>query len=243
MQNRSAQIIIRLFLAALIFGVMTKSSYPLGMSSIIDTIQRSLDAIVFVKAENAIVGDSADGQGVKLARFERKGAGIIASPAGLIITNAHIVNNASRVLVAVRTSSVYNARVLWVSQDKDIAFIKIDTPGPLPVMTLSDSDATRLGDKVYTVGSSALFSGTIQQGLITGIGARTAPDNGSGKHISILQTDLSLHRGDSGGPLIDSNGNILGLLFAGRTDISGKSYAIPSNIIMKEFEKLLASQK
>ena len=219
---------------------------------VIEAVNDSLSSVVLVRSENAaLVQGPAIAFIDKLTRrliitkraraskFDRMGAGVVVDPSGLIATNAHVVTSSARVSVALRDGTVLEARVADISGTDDLAFIRVFTDKELLPMQFADSSAVKPGEFVYTVGTSSFLKGTISHGRITGTGKQAKAKGSKAYCRNLLQTNLSLHKGDSGSPLMDSNGRLLGLLFAASSSISRVSFAIPSNRIKQYYGNYL----
>lgn len=243
---------ILLPMVAVWYLVFSESLLALGRDSIIDSIDKSLQSIVQIKARNAVAGkgpasvvkDADTGrilimQKGRAATFERMGAGAIIHASGLIITNEHIVKDAGRIAVILHDKSAFEAKVVHTVTRDDIAFIRIAPVGPLPAVTFSDSDRIKLGGTVYSVGNSPILDGTISQGVILGIGKRAVSKAKKRNFIDLIKTDIKLYEGDSGGPLLDEKGGLLGLIVASETSHPYATFAIPSNKIKGYYLELL----
>jgi len=223
-----------------------------GKGSVLEIIDSISPCLVYIQAENAVfagsqtkaVKDTNSGRifiarRIKSAKFDRKGAGVIISPSGIIVTNAHVVRRAGRITITLKDSRKIKAHLLSTVPGKDIAFIKIPSLKKMPYINFSDSDKVKLRDTVYTVGSSEFLRGTVSEGHITGIGKKNSKNLKEREKVELIQTDFNIYKGDSGGPLIDRKGRLLGLLTASIKCKNHTSFAIPSNRIRKESARYL----
>ena len=167
-----------------------------------------------------------------IASYERNGAGIIIDPSGIIVTNTHIVINAPKILVALSNGKVYEATTLYASE-ADFSFIKIDTGYPLPPIEWADSSQAQLGEPIIAIGNSEYNNQSILGGEITSL-----LESISSNTIEMIELNLNLYKGDSGGPILNQHGQFLGLIMAKRTTQDRKSYAIASDKIRQEYLKL-----
>ena len=238
----------RIILLIAILCIASPASAPavwaLGGDSLIQIIQESLSSIVGIEAENAQlfktrdigIRDAATGRlaiarGLKSSKYLRSGAGVIIDSSGLIATNAHLVLHPGRIAVTLHDNSKYEAKVVWVAPEEDLAFLRIPPLSPYQPLAFSNSDDARIGTPVYAIGNSEFIKGTIAQGKITGIGNKASRKDANDPLVDILQTNFSTYRGDSGGPLLDSAGRLLGLIVAAETKAPHATFAIPSNKI------------
>jgi S1-C subfamily serine protease len=161
---------------------------------------------------------------------EGQGSGFVLTKEGLILTNNHVIGNAQRLEVMLSDKHKYKARVLALDKNHDLALIKIDAPNLTPV-TLSDSRNLMVGQRVYAIGNPFGLNGTMTRGIISAIRSVRSP-NGSPIEDAI-QTDAAVNPGNSGGPLLNSRGEVIGITTMiasnGADQSSGIGFAIPIN--------------
>jgi len=161
---------------------------------------------------------------------EGQGSGFVLTKEGLILTNNHVIGNAQRLEVMLSDKHKYKARVLALDKNHDLALIKIDAPNLTPV-TLSDSRNLVVGQRVYAIGNPFGLNGTMTRGIISAIRSIRSP-NGSPIEDAI-QTDAAVNPGNSGGPLLNSHGEVIGITTMiasnGADQSSGIGFAIPIN--------------
>lgn len=164
----------------------------------------------------------------------RKGSGIILSSGGLIITNFHTINGADQIAVRTVDNRTFSAKIIAYKPKYDLAFLKIEPQKKLTPIELANSDRVNLGDSVTHIGSSDILKGTISEGNITGLG--TARNQTSG--VEVIQVNLNIYKGDSGGPLLNKKGELIGIMTAKNVTKNRESFAIPTNKIKKLYQKL-----
>lgn len=160
------------------------------------------------------------------------GSGFIISPDGQILTNNHVVSGSSGLEVTLTDKSQYKARIIMRMPSNDLALIKIDPRDnkKLPKLNLGDSDAVQVGQKVLAIGNPFGLSGTLTTGIISALDREIPAENQTLE--GMIQTDASINSGNSGGPLLDSQGNVIGINTAiyGPTGGSvGIGFAMPIN--------------
>ncbi len=162
------------------------------------------------------------------------GSGFIISADGLILTNKHVVSQANASYsVITNDGKTYTAKVLARDPNQDLAILKIDATG-LPTVTLGDSSGLQLGQTAIAIGNAlGQFSNTVSVGVVSGL-ARTvtasAPDTGAQETITgVIQTDAAINPGNSGGPLLDLQGDVIGIDTALASDAQNIGFAIPIN--------------
>ena len=155
------------------------------------------------------------------------GSGFIIDPAGYIVTNNHVVQNASKVTVIFQDDSQHPAKVIGRDAKTDLALLKIDAPKPLPYVTWGDSNAEQVGDWVLAVGNPFGLGGSVSPGVISARGR----DIHAGPYDDFLQIDASINRGNSGGPTFNLNGDVVGIntaIYSPNGGSVGIGFAIPS---------------
>jgi serine protease Do len=170
---------------------------------------------------------------------ESGGSGFVISSDGEILTNNHVVDEASKVTVTLDENKVYEAKVLGRDKETDVALLKIEASN-LPTVPLGDSDAIRPGDWVMAIGNPLMYSHTVTVGVISAKGRRIS----SSSLDDFLQTDAAINFGNSGGPLVNTQGQVVGINTAiTRSDFMGRmvegiGFAIPINLVKSEIEQL-----
>ncbi|HLY28339.1 MAG TPA: trypsin-like peptidase domain-containing protein [Aggregatilineales bacterium] len=181
-----------------------------------------------------------------------EGSGFVYDTKGDLVTNAHVVQDATKITVSFADDNSMNAKVVGVDLDSDIAVIKIDAGNEkLSPLTLGDSDKLVVGQRAIAIGNPFGYTGTMTQGIISGLGRSLEGQRSAGQGSSylipqVIQTDASINPGNSGGVLLDINGNVIGVTTAIESQVrqsSGVSFAVPSNIVKKVADTLIKSGK
>ena len=157
------------------------------------------------------------------------GSGFIVDKAGYILTNAHVVEEASRIIISLQSGEEHAAKVVGTDRDTDLAVLKIEAGRELPFIKLGDSDAARIGDWVLAIGSPFGLAQTVTAGIISQTKRETPYATQFQKFI---QTDAAINRGNSGGPLVNMNGDVIGInsqIATSTGDYNGIGFALPSN--------------
>ena len=169
------------------------------------------------------------------------GSGFIVSRDGIVLTNAHVVDGASDVTVKLSDRREFKAKVLGVDKQTDIAVLRIDANN-LPTVKLGNSDSVRVGQWVLAIGSPYGFENTVTAGIISAT-SRALPD---GTYVPFLQTDAAVNPGNSGGPLFNMNGEVIGInsqIYSQTGGYQGLSFAIPIDVASKVEQQLVAHGK
>jgi serine protease Do len=172
-----------------------------------------------------------------------QGSGFILSEDGLILTNAHVVHDADTVTVKLSDRREFTAKVLGADVMTDVAVLKIDATG-LPVVRLGDPASLQVGDPVLAIGAPFGFEQTATQGIVSGKG-RTLPGEYSSV-VPFIQTDAAVNPGNSGGPLFDGSGAVVGInaqIYSRTGGYQGLSFSIPIDVALKVKDQIVATGK
>lgn len=183
-------------------------------------------------------GDEFLYQSPREERLRGQGSGFIVDGDGIVLTNAHVVDKADRVVVTLKDGRVFDGTVQGVDEVTDLAVVKIAGQS-LPVVPLGDSDAVQVGDWAIAVGNPLGLDNTVTLGIISTLKRSSAKVGIPGKRIDFIQTDAAINPGNSGGPLLNGRGEVIGINTAIRADAMGIGFAIPINKA-KEIEQRLA---
>ena len=171
-------------------------------------------------------------------RREGLGSGVIVSDNGYILTNQHVIESVDQIEVALADARKVAARVVGTDPDTDLAVLKIELP-QLPAITFAKAEQVRVGDMVLAIGNPFGVGQTVTFGIVSGLGRNQL---GITTFESFIQTDATIHPGNSGGALVDVNGNLVGINTAiySRTGASmGIGYAIPVSIARQVMEQII----
>ena len=263
---------IRLFLVALFSGAITLGGYkffekkehisfapqqnsnfiPTNFSStaggmntdFTDAAEKTVHAVVHVKnttvsRQPTNIMEYFQGGGQPRAMVG-SGSGVIISPDGYIVTNNHVIANASNLEVTLNNNKTYTAKLIGTDPSTDIALIKVDGEDDLPYVAFGDSNNVKLGEWVLAVGNPFNLTSTVTAGIIS---AKARDLNQfDGNPQSFIQTDAAVNRGNSGGALVNTRGELIGINTAITSETGsyvGYSFAVPSNNARKVIEDII----
>lgn len=166
------------------------------------------------------------------------GSGVIISQNGYIVTNNHVIARASQLQVTLNNNKTYEAELIGADPNSDIALIKIETDEKLPYLAFGDSDNAKIGEWVLAVGNPFNLTSTVTAGIVSA----KARSLDTGTNQSFIQTDAAVNPGNSGGALVNTNGDLIGINTAISSQTGsyvGYSFAVPSNIAKKVVEDIM----
>ena len=175
------------------------------------------------------------------------GSGFIVDPKGYIITNNHVIDKADKIFVKLASDPDNQdegrpARVIGVDKATDLAVIKIETSAPLPTVKMGNSDLIQVGDWVEAIGSPYALSQSVTAGIISAKN-RTIQPGASGQFQHLLQTDAAINPGNSGGPLLNMNGEVIGVntaIYTQSGGYQGLGFSMPSNTVVQVYNDLIS---
>ena len=170
-----------------------------------------------------------------------QGSGFIVDPSGIIMTNAHVVKDAKEVTVKLTDRREYRAKVLGADAKTDIAVLKIDAKN-LPVLALGNTKDLKVGEWVLAIGSPFGFENTVTAGVVSAKG-RSLPDD---SYVPFIQTDVAVNPGNSGGPLLNARGEVVGInsqIYSRSGGYQGVSFAIPIDVAVQVKDQIVATGK
>ena len=179
------------------------------------------------------------------SRVQRgQGSGVIFDAKGLLLTNAHVVEGADQLTVDLSDGRRVPARVVGKDSLTDLAVVRLEGSGPWPVADLGDSDRLSVGDWAIAVGNPFGLESTVTLGIISNLNRNVAQLGISGKRLDLIQTDAAINPGNSGGPLLNADGEVIGINTLVRSGPgAGLGFAIPINRARTIAQQLVASGK
>jgi S1-C subfamily serine protease len=165
------------------------------------------------------------------------GSGFIIDHSGIILTNAHVVEGADRVTVSLKDGRTLNGEVKGVDSVTDLAVVKVEDEN-LPMINLGDSGNLEVGDWAIAVGNPLGLNNTVTLGIVSTLDRSSAQAGIPDKRLDFIQTDAAINPGNSGGPLLNENGEVIGINTAIRNGAEGIGFAIPINIAKRIYPQL-----
>ncbi len=162
-------------------------------------------------------------------RMQSLGSGFIIDPSGLIVTNNHVIEDADAITVTLTDNTTLKAKLIGKDERSDLALLKVDPDKPLPALKFADSDGARVGDWVLAIGNPFGLGGSVTAGIVSARGR----DIHQGPYDDFIQTDAAINRGNSGGPLFNMDGEVIGIntaIYSPSGGSIGIGFSIPSNM-------------
>ncbi|MGB1310669.1 MAG: Do family serine endopeptidase [Leucothrix sp.] len=169
---------------------------------------------------------------------QSSGSGFIISDDGYVVTNAHVIDSAAKIVVTLKDRRELSAKVIGVDESSDIALLKIDATG-LPAVTMGDSSELRVGQWVVAIGAPFGLEHSASQGIVSALARSLNQRNTT--YVPFIQTDVAVNPGNSGGPLFDLNGNVVGvnsMIYSRSGGYQGISFSIPANTVKNVVSQL-----
>jgi S1-C subfamily serine protease len=199
--------------------------------TVIQVVKRVAPAVVQIGVTKEVVARTQFG-GIVPHRAEGAGSGVIFTPDGYVLTNSHVVDGANRIVVTLADGHDLPGQLVGEDPETDTAVIRVTPPNgdKLAAAPLGDSDFLHVGQLVVAIGSPVGLQGTVTTGIVSAL-HRTLPGYGRRPIEDIIQTDAAVNPGNSGGPLVNSRGEVVGINVAILQQTQGLSFAIPINTV------------
>ncbi len=210
------------------------------LTPVVQAIQKARPAVVAIRSQRHLdrPGDARLGPP---QRIEGMGAGIILHPSGYILTNHHVVAGVERIFVTLADGQTFQAQRIASDAGEDLAVIRIRTPGPLTPILPGTSSDLMLGEPAIAIGNPFGYDHTITRGIVSALHRRVQV-NDELIYEDLIQTDAAINPGNSGGPLLNADGEMIGVTVAVRAGAQGIGFAIPVDRALVVAARLLAHQ-
>jgi serine protease Do len=253
------------FAAAIVWPVLSASAAARGPENIADVAEQVIDAVVNVSTKQSVDMRSGtmpqlppgspfeeffeeffknrrgkngpNGETPTPRRVNSLGSGFIIDPSGLVVTNNHVITDADEISVILNDGTTLKAEIIGRDTKTDLALLKVTPTKPLKAVKFGDSDTLRLGEWVIAIGNPFSLGGTVTAGIVS---ARNR-DIQSGPYDNYIQTDAAINRGNSGGPLFNLNGEVIGVNTAIISPSGGSigiGFAVPSKTVVPVIDQL-----
>ncbi len=236
--------VILVCLVTICCGVLSPvplSGSELRQTPIVRAVQAASPAVVNIRGEKTLLSSPVEAnEGEAARRVNGMGTGVIIDPRGYVITNHHVIDGVREIQVTLADGTRYTARLIERDSETDLAIIKIDPAEPLPLIDIGTSEDLMPGETVVAVGNAYGYEHTVTLGIISAL-HRPVPVTDAQYYDDLIQTDASINPGNSGGPLLNIDGEMIGINVAVRAGAQGIGFAIPVDKAMAVAANLLAA--
>jgi serine protease Do len=219
--------------------------WNLRQTPVVDVVKRSKNAVVNIHSERMVKGMAAEdlfALSPSQNRVNGMGTGVVIDPRGYIITNQHVVEDVNTIRVRLADGTTLSAKVLARDLENDLALLKVDPEKPLPVVPLGTASDLMVGETVVAIGNAYGYEHTVSVGVVSAVG-RDVVLNKEVSYKQLIQTDASINPGNSGGPLLNINGELIGLNVAIRAGAQGIGFAIPVDSMIRSATAMMESRR
>ncbi len=211
------------------------------LTPIVRAVRDSSPAVVNIQGQKSIT-QTAEGKPTTSRQVNGMGTGIVIDPRGYLLTNHHVVDGVRRINVTLQGGQTYIAQVVARDKKTDLAVIRIRTPKPLPVVRIGTSEDLMPGETVIAVGNAYGYEHTVTTGIISAL-HRNVQVNDTQQYLDLIQTDASINPGNSGGPLLNIDGEMIGVNVAVRAGAQGIGFAIPVDKALAIATRMMSIEK
>ena len=215
------------------------SANEMRRSAIVLAIESTRDAVVNIHGQK-VVGE--DDPGGEARRVNGMGTGLIVDPRGYVVTNYHVVEGVRRIEVTLSDGRTTSATLVSHDPRTDLAVIKIPTDRPLQVATIGTSSDLMIGETVLALGNAYGYEHTVTRGIISAL-HRDVEVSRTQRYDDLIQTDASINPGNSGGPLLNVDGEVIGINVAVRAGAQGIGFAIPIDHVLDVATRLMSVER
>jgi serine protease Do len=212
------------------------------VTPIVKAIRDAAPAVVNIQGQKPVADPAPAGRGVATREVNGMGTGVVIDPRGYILTNHHVVDGVRQINVTLDGGQAYVAQLVANDRETDLAVIRIRTPQPLPTINLGTSGDLMTGETVVAVGNAYGYEHTVTSGIISAL-HRNVQVNETQQYLDLIQTDASINPGNSGGPLLNLDGEMVGLNVAVRAGAQGIGFAIPVDRALDIATRLLSVER
>jgi serine protease Do len=214
-------------------------------TAVVEVVERVRAAVVNIQSERTARVSSPEeyyNHVPSQSRVNGMGTGIVIDPRGYIVTNQHVVEDVSLIRVHLSDGTAHSARVVTRDSESDLALLKIDVDHPLATMPVGTSSDVMVGETVIAIGNAYGYEHSVTVGIVSAI-KRDVTLNKDLSYKALIQTDASINPGNSGGPLLNINGDLIGVNVAIRAGAQGIGFAIPVDSMLRVAADMLSIRK
>jgi len=210
-------------------------------TAIVSAIESTRDSVVNIHGQKFVPNPDDETAG-ELKRVNGMGTGVVVDPRGYVVTNYHVVEGVRRIEVTLASGKTTSATLVSHDPRTDLAVIKVVHDKPLPVITIGTSSDLMIGETVLALGNAYGYEHTVTRGIVSAL-HRDVEVSRTQRYDNLIQTDASINPGNSGGPLLNINGEMIGVNVAVRAGAQGIGFAIPVDKVLEVVASLLSVER
>jgi len=210
-------------------------------TAIVSAIESTRDSVVNIHGQKFVPNPDDESAG-ELKRVNGMGTGVVVDPRGYVVTNYHVVEGVRRIEVTLASGKTTSATLISHDPRTDLAVIKVEHDKPLPVITIGTSSDLMIGETVLALGNAYGYEHTVTRGIVSAL-HRDVEVSRTQRYDNLIQTDASINPGNSGGPLLNINGEMIGVNVAVRAGAQGIGFAIPVDKVLEVVASLLSVER
>jgi serine protease Do len=236
-----------ILLLGLLAGALAGSPLPSRRSEIVEVVEKAAPAVVNIAAAQTVRRRSTlweeffFGPSPRRRPMQSIGSGVIIDPKGIILTNDHVISGASRITALTKSGLELDCEVVGADADNDLAVLRVRKPpaSSLPTIKLGSSSDLMIGETIVAIGNPLGLSHTVTAGVVSALGRSVRGENNERVYTDFIQTDASVNPGNSGGPLVNVQGEMIGVTTALLGGAQGIGFAIPVDRVRRIVDDLL----
>lgn len=240
--RRAVTVLLVGLVSLAIAGSSPVAATNMRRSPVVAVVEQARPSVVNIQGRKTV---SSDGEQLVAADGGRQvngmGTGVLIDPRGYIVTNYHVVEGVANIQVTTEVGKTVLARLVANDPVTDLAIIKIDVDSPLPVIRIGTSSDLMPGETVIAIGNAYGYEHTVTTGIISAL-HRPVQVNETQKYVDLIQTDASINPGNSGGPLLNVDGDMVGLNVAVRVGAQGIGFAVPVDQVIEVAARLIDAE-
>jgi serine protease Do len=213
------------------------------VSPIVQAVRDAAPSVVNIQGQKSVADVAPDGRAIGGTReVNGMGSGVVVDPRGYILTNLHVVDGVRQINVTLFGGQAYVAQLIARDAETDLAVIRVRTPQPLETIRLGTAEDLMVGETVIAVGNAFGYENTVSSGIVSQL-HRNVQVNEVQQYLDLIQTDASINPGNSGGPLLNIDGDMIGLNVAVRAGAQGIGFAIPVDKALEVAARMMSLQR
>ena len=237
---RELRALVAITVCVAVTGTAASPASEARRSAIVIAVESQRDSVVNIHGQKQVpAGEEGSGE---VRRVNGMGTGVVIDPRGYVVTNFHVVDGVKRIEATLASGRTLAATLVSHDPRTDLAVIKLDSESPLPVARIGTSSDLMIGETVLALGNAYGYEHTVTRGIISAL-HRNVEVSRTQRYDDLIQTDASINPGNSGGPLLNIDGEVIGINVAVRAGAQGIGFAIPIDKVLDVVSRLLSVER